>query len=245
MSKVITVLGGNGYIGSRCVYTLLENTNDVKVNVICRSGKINLDENIDQTKVNVIKGDCLHPETFKEAIKESTGFIHAIGVLFDSDESYQLYNKQSCTRVAELANELNPNKPNFVFVSAERGIPFPLSLKYGGYIKSKKEAEQTLLQDYSNINTLIVRPGFVKSKIKKWTGPLALAVAIPNIIERQILNRLSTKIGDSLQLPARAIDVDVLAKFAVAGALGNLKDGPVLSNDYMLEKSNLDKLNLH
>lgn len=247
MSKIITVLGGNGFVGSRCISKILNSVSDAKVYAISRSGEIKYpNEKIDTDRLEIIKGDCLSPSGFEEIIKNSTGIIHAIGVLFTNDNlKYHQQNKETCLRVAEIANQSNkPDKTNIVYVSAERGIPFPLSLKYHGYIESKRECEKALLESYPNINPIILRPGFVKSDTKKWTIPIYHSVNAAHFFEKKLLSKISSNLGNTLQLPSDGIELDTLAHFAAAGALGKLNPHEIYSNDYLNDKSNLDLIKL-
>jgi nucleoside-diphosphate-sugar epimerase len=246
MSKVITVLGGNGFVGSRCIRKILNSVSDAKVYAISRSGKLNYpDEIIDKKRVEVIKGDCLSPSSFEDIIRNSTGIIHSIGVLLtNSNQEYHLQNKETCLRVAKIADEAGKGeKINLVYVSAERGLPFPLSLKYHGYIESKRECEKAL-ESFQNINPIILRPGFVKSDTKKWTLPIYYSVNAAHFIEKNILSKLYSNIGNSLQLPSDGIELDTLAHFAAAGALGKLNPHEIYSNDFLNNRMNLDKIKL-
>ncbi len=242
MSKVITILGGNGFIGSKCMNTLLKNIPDIKIYAISRSGNIKYPQNKKDSRVEVIKGDCLNPREFESIIKSSTGIIHSIGVLFtNSNEKYHLINKETCLKVAQIADS-SSNKPYIVYISAMRGIPFPLSLKYHGYIESKRECEQKLLQDFKNINPVILRPGFVKSEEKKWTVPIYYGVNLAEMGEKLLLDKMSPTIGEKLQIPSRGIELETLTTFASAGALGLLKSFQIYDNNYMTNEDNKVKL---
>lgn len=245
MAKVITVLGGNGYIGRRCIQLLLKSVKDVKVYAVCRSGVMQNFGNEMDNRVEIIKGDCLYPGTFEDIIKKSFGIIHSIGVLFTNDnKNYHMMNKETCLRVAEIANDpLRTHKTNFVYISAMRGIPFPLSLKYGGYLESKRECEKKLLNDFPNINPIILRSGFVKSDEKKWTIPLYYGVNASEAIERRVIQKIIPNLGEKLQLPSSGIERDTLAHFAIAGALGKLEPRQIYSNDYLNDKKNKRELN--
>jgi uncharacterized protein YbjT (DUF2867 family) len=242
--KVITVLGGNGYVGSKCIITLLNNVKNIKINAVSRSGKIKYPNNKFDERVNMIKGDAYDPQSFADAIKESTGIIHSIGALFTDTETYHKMNKETALRVAEIANQ-NKYKTNFVYISASRGMAFPLSLKYHGYIESKREAEKGLLSNFPNLNTIILRPGVVKSEEKGWTVPVYHSVNLAAAAEKLILNKIVPNIGEKLQLPTKGIDINVLARFATSGALGNLSPNEIYSNDFMNDKQNWTSLKLH
>lgn len=245
MSKIITILGGNGFIGSRCISKILSSVKDVKVYAISRSGKLKYSqENVDPKRFEIVKGDCLSPSTFEDIIKNSTGIIHSIGVLFtNNNQNYHLQNKETCLRVAQIADQsTKPEKTNLVYVSAERGIPFPLSLKYHGYIDAKRECEKALLESFKNINPIILRPGFVKSDSKKFTIPIYYGVNAAHYLEKNLLSKINSNIGNALQLPSNGIELDTLATFASAGALGKLKPFEIYSNDYLNDRTNLEKL---
>jgi nucleoside-diphosphate-sugar epimerase len=248
MSKIITIIGGSGFFGSRCIQTILNNTKDVKVYSVSRSGKRNNNYFFDQDRVEFIKGDALMPDTFSPIIQKSTGIIHTVGKLIslDNDESHDSYNKvnyESCMKVAQLANDFSSlTKKNFVYISAERGHPFPLSLIFNGYINTKRKTEERLLHDFPNLNTVILRPGFINdSKERPHYLPFYYAANISNFIEKNILNNISPTLGDTLNLPSQGIESDVLSVYAVAGALGKL-DMKIISNDYMNDMNNIREI---
>jgi hypothetical protein len=248
MSKNITILGGNGYVGNRCMKTLLKNYKDIRINIIARN--ISEERKISDNRINYIKGDALNPEEFKEILKSSTGVIHSIGTLITSDsEKYNIINKQTCIRPARIISDLYNSgiikeKVNFVYISAERGLPFPLSLKFGGYIQSKREAEKALCdkEKMFGINPIILKPGFVKDNTDRiWSIPLFYGVNLVNFAEKNILSKVNASIGKTLELPAAGIELEYLARYAAAGAAGDL-DKNVYSNDEMIE--NYQKLKM-
>lgn len=237
--KVITVLGGSGYVGNRCIKTLLRNYQDVKVYIISRSGCDMSLFNHDK-RVSAVKGDALNPEGFKDVLLESTGIIHSIGTLITSDNNkYHKMNKETALATAKYANELNSSnarKINFVYLSAERGLPFPLSLKFHGYIEAKRQAEQELLDQskFANLNAIVLRPGFVKdSKDRVWSVPLYYGVNLVNFAEKNLLQKIVPGIGEKLQLPAQGIELETVAKYAAAAAAGSLEKH-VYANDEMI-----------
>lgn len=248
MSKNITILGGNGFVGNRCMLTLLKNYKDVKVNIISRNTAE--EKKISDKRITYIKGDALHPEEFKNILIESTGVIHSIGTLISGNsEKYNTINKETCLRPASLINQLFSEglikeKVNFVYISAERGLPFPLSMKFGGYIQSKREAEKALCnsEKMPGINPIILKAGFVKdTKDRIWSVPIYHSVNLINFIEKNILTKVNSSIGNTLELPAAGIELEYLARYAAAGAAGEL-DEICYSNDEMIK--NYQKLKM-
>jgi nucleoside-diphosphate-sugar epimerase len=236
MSKhIISVLGGNGYIGKRIIDTILKLEPNSKIYAICRTGKLDSGNYNFDERVQVVKGDCLKPEPFQDVIKQSTGIVHSIGTLFSFDaDKYDKLNRQTCIEVAKIANQ-NTHNTNFVYVSAERGIPFPLSLKFKPYIDTKRRCENQLINEYTNLNTIILRPGFVMdAKDRSWSVPLYYGVNIVNFAEKAILNKISNKIGECLELPAHGISLDTVAHYAASAAVGRLEGKKTYSNEYML-----------
>jgi nucleoside-diphosphate-sugar epimerase len=235
---IITVLGGNGYIGKRCIDLLLKSNKISKVYCICRSGKIDsTNYHFDPSRFTIVKGDCMNPEPFADIIKESTGIIHSIGILLTNDaQKYDDFNRKTCINVANIAND-NKHKTNFVYISAERGIPFPLSLKYGGYITAKRKCEEELLNKYTNLNTVILRPGFVvDQRDRSWSVPLSYGVNLVNFVEKSLFDKVFP-LGEKLQLPAHETQLSTLAHYAASGALGNM-EGKIYPNSYLLDPQN-------
>ena len=193
MSKVITILGGNGYIGRRCINSVLDLDENVKVNVISRSGTISSGKVYKfDTRVRFIKGDCLNPDSFSHIIQDSTGIIHSIGALLttkpDNDPgSYNMMNKESCLRVANIANSVQGKKINFVYISSAAGLPFPLSIPFGKYIITKRQTEEELIK-MKNLNTVLLRPGFVvDAKDRGFSIPLKFPVDGLNMLDNLVI----------------------------------------------------------
>jgi nucleoside-diphosphate-sugar epimerase len=241
MSKIISVLGGNGYVGKRCIDLLLKNSPDCKIYSISRTIQGNL--NVFDNRVRRIKGDCLNPDTFKDALLESTGIIHTIGQLLPSDtkgDSYYQTNYETCIRPAEMLNSAGKGS-HFVYLSAERGLVFPMSVVCNGYIESKRKAEKRLLE-LENLKTVILRPGIIEDPNERpWLMPVAMLANLSNKIERGVLNNFLPNIGDKINLPARTIYLNTVCLYAIAGALGKLNPG-IYSNDYMNDYTNTNEI---
>lgn len=239
-NKFITVLGGSGYVGKHCIYKLLKNTSH-KVISISRSGKIDLSIYKDLNEQHLsrlenIKGSALKEIDIKDSLLKSSGVIHSIGTLIslkkDNEEgSY----KKMCYETAFIPSEILKNnnkreKTNFVYISAERGLTFPLSLLFDGYIKYKREAEKCLLEN-QNINAYILKPGVIcDPKIRSWSVPLYKGVNILNNIEKNILPK-NLNLGECMNLPSQGTMLDILADYAVKGASGELEKNIYKANE--------------
>jgi nucleoside-diphosphate-sugar epimerase len=247
MSKVITIIGGNGYVGKRCIETILTNTRDVKIFSVSRHVETNSLRTFND-RVEYIKGDALNPNSFSSILKQSSGIIHTIGKLISfDDQSYEKINYEAAIRVAEVSNNLvegDVRKKNFVFISAERGFIFPLSIPFGGYINYKRKAEEKLIKDFSNLKLVILRPGLISDlKDRPYLLPLSYLTKVASCFEKNVLENISPRSGEKIGIPAASIELDTLALYAAAGALGKL-DMKIYPNDYMNNLENLSKFKL-
>ena len=77
----LLVIGGNGYVGSAaCKYAVKQG---IKVYALSRSGTP--PTTADWTdKVTYVQGNAMEPSTYASLVKECTGVIHSMGVLFDT-----------------------------------------------------------------------------------------------------------------------------------------------------------------
>lgn len=239
MSKTVSVLGGSGYIGKHCIYKLLKNSS-ANVFSVSRSGKIDMSQyNLSQEekdRLKVFKASALSKDDLKPILSQCNGVIHSIGTLVTFDKngpnSYDTLGRQTALIAAEVLKE-NSGITNFVYISAQRGLPFPLSILFGDYIKSKRKAEEEL-KSMKHLNTTILLPGVVcDPKIRSWSIPLYHSVNILNSFEKTVLGKISPQIGDKLNLPSRGTMLDNLANYAAKGALGEL-DKNIYSADEMI-----------
>lgn len=230
MSKrIVTVLGGTGFVGKQCIYRLLKTTDSLIIS-ISRSGKLDFSGYKDLTseekeRVTNLKGTALNQSDVVESLEKSSAVIHSIGTLISTapKEDPRSYNKliYETTKIASdvLKRRNSGDKVNFVYISAERGLPFPLSIAFGGYIESKRKAEKELLSN-DKINAYILRPGVIVDKDHRlWSVPLGTGVNIVNSIESKLGLK---KVGETLNFPSRGTQLDVLAKFSVDGCMGRL-----------------------
>ena len=245
---MITILGGNGYVGRKCIKKLINIDKTCVINVISRKGldfsKLEISKD-DYNRIKNIKGDALNPESFADVLSNSTGVIHSVGALMTladnaSSKSYEMMNKQTALRPANYINEHSKilNKINFVYISAERGLTFPLSLLFSGYIKTKRETEEALSK-LNKLSLTILKPGVIKdNKTRPMIMPIYHAVNLLNSVEKNILNKLCSNIGEKLQLPSEGTELEILAEIAARSALGQISKKTFSSEDLKSLKFN-------
>ena len=237
--KTITILGGNGYVGKHCISKILQMCPDARIISISRSGKTDmgnymnkLNVDSDLQRIENIKGSASNKDDVYDAVMRSDSVIHAIGTLFtladnNKDESYYMKQQKTAEISIDILKERfekEKAKASFVFISAERGLGFPLSLVFGGYINTKKAVENRLLSSEEFLNPYILRPGVVTDQEQRsWSVPLYHSVNLVNMIEKQVLNKISPEIGEKLQLPSVGTKLEDLANKAAEAALSGLE----------------------
>lgn len=163
------VAGSTGQTGRRIVEELLQNQIEVKALV----RDINKAQQILPQNVELIQGDVLKPESFKEALKDCNFLLCATGATpsFDVTAPYQV-DYIGTKNLVDLAK--NQGIEHFVFVSSLCVSQFfhPLNL-FWLVLYWKKQAE-IYLQN-SGLNYTIVRPGGLKNE--DYQNPLVMSGA--------------------------------------------------------------------
>lgn len=229
MEKSILVFGGNGFVGSAiCKYAL---SKGIKVLAVSRSGKPKRPEPW-QSAVEYIKGDAMDRSTYSSLIPSVSAIVHSIGVLIDSkgplglnktyEGSYEHMNRDTALRVLELLE--NKNKP-FVYMSAERGMFFS-----PGYLNTKREVESFLHLKRNSIPSTVVRPGFMYSKTNTGLKTIACGIDLLNLPDK-LISSIGAKFFSQTFVPARSLDVDVVAKVAVLSCFESQLLGKTLDVD--------------
>jgi hypothetical protein len=123
--------------------------------------------------VRGVAGDCLNEDTFPEEFPECDSLIHTVGTLIEGksyDQSYKAMNRDTAITIAKKFNEAAKQQDrmkNFVFISSEKAPPF-----LGGYLSTKMEAEDYLLNSCPNLRVHIIRPGFVVNAQERSWSPI-------------------------------------------------------------------------
>ena len=233
-SKAILVTGGSGYVGSFILKTLAAKFPNYQLYSVNRSGKARDAAISNNKQIKIVQGNCLEPHSFQDVLKECDGVIHAVGTLVGkgtgSDPgSHQSLNRDSCIRVAELFDKLatqDQQKKKFVMISSEKGPPF-----IDDYLKCKREAEEFILNNLTNVSCTVVRPGFVTSFSERaWSIPLKIGVDVAFQINDKVFKNIPG--GGMLDyfMPARSISLDTVAEAAVQAINGDI-NAEIIGNE--------------
>lgn len=102
----------------------------------------------------------------------------------------------------------------------------------------KRQAESFLMFNCPNTIPIILRPSFVwHEKERNWTVPLAYATNFGNSVRENIVTKMpGGELLKNLFPPTGSLHLEVLAEYAIRGALGELdgkNESCIWSNDVM------------
>ncbi|EMR09011.1 hypothetical protein PNEG_02786 [Pneumocystis murina B123] len=210
MNHHLAVFGGTGFLGQHICKTAIQK--GWTVTSISRRGMPNSDQhngNIQNwtQEVNWCKGDLNDPISIENHVKSASAIIYSVGTLLenrykrflsgrdslfslfqlsqDEDLSYDKLNRDFAIQIADMASQMNKNIP-FVYLSAANTFPgIPRK-----YIESKREAEDYICS-VQNIRPIIMRPGFIYSKERPISLPLAGIIDITSNISKLFCRKIS------------------------------------------------------
>lgn len=217
MAKPLLVFGGNGFVGSAiCKYAVSQG---IQVLAMSRSGKPRKQEPW-QSAISYLKGDALDQSTYSSLISSVSGVIHSVGVLIDSrtplnvrnvyQGSYEHMNRDTALKVCETIE--NKDIP-FVYISAERGMFFSPR-----YLSTKREVEDYLASNRDKIPSTVLRPGFMYAENEFALKGLASVIDFLNFPDKTIQGIGAKWLSENF-VPARSLDVNLVAKVAVLSCL--------------------------
>ena len=163
-SRRVFITGGTGYIGSSLIPILLER--DHRVRVLVRPGsKAKL-----PSACEVVSGNALDSNTYRQLIRPADTFIHLVGVPYPSPAKAAEFRavdlvsaREAIAACAELAVH------HFIYLSVAH--PAPLSIMKD-YIAVRAECEQRIMTNEQHLNSTILRPWYVHGPGHRW--PYAL-----------------------------------------------------------------------
>ncbi len=163
-SRRVFLTGGTGYIGSSLIPILLER--DHRVRVLVRSGsKAKL-----PAACEVVSGNALDSNTYRQLIRPADTFIHLVGVPHPSAAKaaeFRAVDLVSAREAIAACAELGVH--HFIYLSVAH--PAPLSIM-NDYIAVRAECEQMIMTNDQHLNSTILRPWYVLGPGHRW--PYAL-----------------------------------------------------------------------
>jgi len=163
----VLVTGGTGFIGSHVVEALMERGQRVRC-LVRSPDRLRWLSGLD---IDIVPGDCTHPETLRSAVAGVERVIHVAGTTFAPTEAAFFQDNAVATRNLLDACLGDGDVRRFVLVSSqaaagpgtrerpvrESDSPRPLT-PYG---RSKLAAERHCLQAADRLSVLILRPSAV------------------------------------------------------------------------------------
>jgi uncharacterized protein YbjT (DUF2867 family) len=162
-SRRVFITGGTGYIGSSLIPILLER--DHRVRVLVRPGsKANL-----PSACEVVSGNALDANTYRQLIRPSDTFIHLVGVPHPSRASTKLAELRavdlaSARQAISTCTELGMH--HFIYLSVAHPAPLIMMRTRKDYIAVRAECEQMIRE--SPLNSTIIRPWYVLGPGHRW-----------------------------------------------------------------------------
>jgi len=155
-SRRVFITGGTGYLGSSLIPILLERGHRVRALVRPNSqGKVT-------AGCEVVSGDPLDANSYRNLIRPADTFIHLVGVPRPSrskGEQFRAVDLVSAREAINVAVELGMR--HFIYVSVAHPAPMMKS-----YIAVRTECEQLIHQQ--RLNATILRPWYVLGPGHRW-----------------------------------------------------------------------------
>ncbi len=149
--QTVFITGGTGYIGSRLIKELQKEGN-FHVQALVRKGS----ENKLPAGCEVITGDALHADSYKDNIAKSAVFIHLVGVAHPSPSKKEQFKKIDLVSVHEAVKaSTEQDVSHFIYLSVSM---YPTKIMKV-FQEVRAEGEQLLLA--SGLHTSFIRPWYV------------------------------------------------------------------------------------
>jgi uncharacterized protein YbjT (DUF2867 family) len=161
-SRRVFITGGTGYIGSALIPVLLER--DHRVRVLVRPGsKAKL-----PAECEVVSGNALDANTYRQLIRPSDTFIHLVGVPHPTPAKaaeFRAIDLVSAREAVSACAELRMR--HFIYLSVAHPAPIMKD-----YIAVRAECERLI--EERHLNSTILRPWYVLGPGRRWPYLLLL-----------------------------------------------------------------------
>jgi uncharacterized protein YbjT (DUF2867 family) len=155
-SRRVFITGGTGYIGSALIPVLLER--DHRVRVLVRPGsKASL-----PAECEVVSGNALDANTYRQLIRPADTFIHLVGVPHPTPAkatAFRAIDLVSAREAVSACAELGMR--HFIYLSVAHPAPIMKD-----YIAVRAECEQLIAERH--LNSTILRPWYVLGPGHQW-----------------------------------------------------------------------------
>jgi hypothetical protein len=136
----------------------------------------------------------------------------------DGQLTYELMNRDSAITLAKEAAEANAK--SFCYISAAGGAP----ILPARYISTKREAESAISQNFPQMRSFFMRPGFMYDSSRPITMPLAAGVKVGSLFNDVTRGVMKDFLGAAAAKPMKA---DAVAEAVVEAIEDESVRGPV------------------
>lgn len=204
-NKIVTVLGGSGFVGRHVIQRLAGRGALIKVGCRDINKAMHLLPMGTTGQIKLIPTNVRNEASVRQIIAGSDCVINLVGIFFEKGkQTFQSVHMEAAQRIAQICKE--ESVKNFVHVSALGATKESPSL----YAKTKAEAEEAIVTNFPN--AVIFRPSLVYGAEDRFFNRFAaLAAMIPFL---PLLNGGKTKfqpvyVGDVAEAVAEAIIKDI------------------------------------
>ncbi len=155
-SRRVFIAGGTGYIGTGLIPILLERGHRIRA-LVCPGSKAKL-----AAEVEVVSGDALDANTYRQLIRPADTFIHLVGVSRPSPSKgaeFRAVDLVAAREAIDACAELGMQ--HFIYLSVAQPAPV---MKH--YIAVRAECERRIQERH--LNSTIVRPWYVLGPGHRW-----------------------------------------------------------------------------
>lgn len=153
MTQIITIFGGTGFVGSKIIFKLANNSK-YRIRLVTRdSKKISIFKVL--PNVDIYLFDQLSKSNFKKAISGSHVVINLMGILHeDKINKFDIIHAQFPKLIQNLCIDLNVRK--LIHFSALKS-----ETRASQYLSSKNHAEINLLNRKGSLRTYVLKPSII------------------------------------------------------------------------------------
>jgi nucleoside-diphosphate-sugar epimerase len=156
LNNKIFVTGGTGYVGSSLIPKLMAHGFDVTA--LARKGS----ESKLPSDCNIVLGNALDRNTFKDFIPGNETFIHLVGVRNPSPKKYEEFKSIDLVSIQEAVEAAkNAGVKHFIYLSVANPAPFKKD-----YLNIRLEGERLIMM--SRMNATFLKPWYIIHPSHKW-----------------------------------------------------------------------------